>query len=201
MKRILLIRHGQTDWNTEGRWQGHSDVPLNDAGRSQARSLAAHLREHPITAVYSSDLVRAHETAARIAEAHGLTVRDDPRWRELHLGVFQGLTTTEINSKYPEEMQRTRDDYLDYVIPTGESRRAMQARAYAAFREIVEREAGPEVVVVTHGGTIRILLLRLFRENADIVRRSVHNTSISTVETDGETYRLVSMAATPHLID
>jgi broad specificity phosphatase PhoE len=201
MKRILLIRHGQTDWNIEGRWQGHFDVTLNDEGRAQARTLADYLRDHPITAVYSSDLVRAHETAARVAEAHGLSVQDDPRWRELHLGVFQGLTTTEINSKYPEEMRRTREEYLDYVIPTGESRRAMQKRAYAAFREIVEREAGPEIVVVSHGGTIRVLLMRLFRENADILRRSVHNTSISTVETDGEVHRLISIAATPHLMD
>src|SRR6186997_3178407 len=101
MKRILLVRHGQTDWNAAGRWQGHEDIPLNATGLEQARALANHLRARPISAVYSSDLKRAQMTGAAIAEALGLALKTDPRWRELHLGVFQGLTTPEINAKYP----------------------------------------------------------------------------------------------------
>lgn len=198
MKRILLIRHGQTDWNREGRWQGHLDVPLNQDGLEQARRVAEHLRGRPITAIYSSDLVRARTTAEQIAAEYGLTVTTDPRWRELNLGAFQGLTTSEITGKYPDALRQMREDYLDYIIPGGEARRAMQERAYTAYRDIVAREPGPEIVVVSHGGTIRILLMRLFRENDDILRRSVHNTSISTVETDGENNHLISLAETPH---
>ncbi len=199
MKRILLIRHGQTDWNVEGRWQGHIDVPLNEVGLEQAKSLAAYLRGHAITAVYSSDLLRAHKTAEGIAAEFGLTVHDDVRLRELNLGAFQGLTTTEINAKYPTAMQEMRDNYLGYVPPNGEARRAMQDRAYAAYQEIIANEKGPEIAMVSHGGTIRVLMLKLFGDS--ILHQSVHNTSISTIEADGETQRLIEAAVTPHLIE
>jgi broad specificity phosphatase PhoE len=197
MKRILLVRHGQTDWNAAGRWQGHEDIPLNATGLEQARALAEHLRDCPISAVYSSDLKRAQMTAAVIAEAHGLTLKLDPRWRELHLGVFQGLTTNEINAKYPTEARRMREDYMGYVIPTGEARRAMQARAFAAYQQILREEPGDEIVVVSHGGTIRVVLLKLFGD--DVLHRSIHNTSISTIETDGNTAKLIDTGLTPHL--
>jgi len=200
MKRILLIRHGQTDWNLEQRWQGHLDVPLNEAGQAQVRRLADHLRERTITAVYSSDLTRAQMTAAQIAEVHGLTVKPDPRWRELNLGVFQGMTTSEINGKYPDEARQMRQDYLGYVIPTGEPRRAMQERAYAAYRDIIAREPGPEIAVITHGGTIRVLLLNLFDIDDAMRRMSVKNTSITTIEVNGDRARLIEAAATPHLL-
>ncbi len=186
MKRILLIRHGETDWNAEQRWQGHLDVPLNQNGLAQVQALAKHLRGRPIRAVYSSDLSRAQATAAPIAETFGLTVKGDPRWRELNLGIFQGLTTSEISRQYPDEARRMHEDYMDYVMPKGEARRAMQARAYAAFGEIVADEAGPEIVVVSHGGTIRVLLMKLFGSGDEIVHKALYNTSISTVETDSE---------------
>src|SRR3954469_644487 len=97
MKRILLIRHGQTDWNVEGGWQAHLDEPLNATGIKQAQALAEYLRGRAISAIYSSDLLRARVTAEWIAQAIGLPVKEDQRWRELNLGVFQGLTTSEIN--------------------------------------------------------------------------------------------------------
>lgn len=200
MKRILLIRHGQTDWNLEQRWQGHLDVPLNTAGREQVRRLADYLRERSITAVYSSDLARAITTAEPIARSHGLDVKPDPRLRELNLGVFQGLTTSEINSKYPEESRQMSLDYLGYVIPTGEARRAMQERAYAAYLDIVAAETGPEIAVVTHGGTIRVLLLKLFDVDDMMKRISVKNTSVTTIDVDGNGALLVEAAATPHLL-
>ncbi len=199
MKRILLVRHGQTDWNLAGRWQGHIDIPLNTTGLEQARALAEHLHEQPISAVYASDLKRAQETGAVIAEAHGLALKTDARWRELHLGVFQGLTTSEINAKYPAESRRMREDYMGYVIPTGEARRAMQARAFAAYEQLLADEQGDEIVVVSHGGTIRVVLLKLFGD--DVLHRSIQNTSISTIETDGTTARLIDTGLTPHLLD
>ena len=198
MKRILLIRHGQTDWNAEGRWQGQLQVPLNDTGLAQAQLLADFLRDHAITAVYSSDLSRAHTTAACVAGAFQLRVKADVRWRELHLGVLQGLTTSEINTRHAEVMTGMRDDYLDYAIPEGETRRAMQDRAYAAFLEIAASEPGPEIAIVSHGGTIRVVLMKLFGDS--ILQKSVRNTSISIIETDGEQHRLLETAITPHLV-
>lgn len=197
MKRILLIRHGQTDWNVEGRWQGQLQVPLNDTGLQQAQALADHLAGREITAVYSSDLSRAHVTATRVAEAYGLTVKLDERWRELHLGVLQGLLTNEINSQYAEVALGMRENYLDYPIPQGETRRAMQTRAYEAYAEIIANEAGPEIAIVSHGGTIRALLMKLFGDS--VLQKSVRNTSISTIETDGTTHNLLETAVTPHL--
>jgi len=199
MKRILLIRHGQTDWNVEGRWQGHLDQPLNATGMEQARALAEYLRDRPIDAVYSSDLARARVTAEQIAEPHRLAVITDVRWREQDLGVFQGLTTSEISGKYPEEMRQLRENYLDFAPPEAETRRVMQDRAFAAYSEILVHETGSDIAIVSHGGTIRVLLYKFFGE--DILRRSVHNTSISIIETDGKTQRLIETAVTPHLID
>ncbi len=199
MKRILLIRHGQTDWNVEGRWQGHLDPPLNATGIEQAHALAEHLRGRPISAVYSSDLARARMTAGQIAEALGLPVQEDVRWRELNLGVFQGLTTSEINSRYPEEARQLRENYLDFAPPEGETRRAMQDRALAAYEDILAHETGAETAIVSHGGTIRIVLLKFFGD--EILHRAVHNTSISIIETDGKTQKLIEVAVTPHLID
>jgi broad specificity phosphatase PhoE len=197
MKRILLIRHGQTDWNVEGRWQGQLDVPLNETGLEQAQALAEHLKNAEITAVYSSDLSRAHTTAFRIAEAHQLLVKADVRWRELDLGILQGMLTNDINTQHPDVALGMRENYLDYQIPNGETRRAMQARAYEAYLEIIANEAGPEIAVVSHGGTIRILLMKLFGDS--VLQKSVRNTSISMIETDGEAHRLLETAVTPHL--
>ncbi len=201
MKRILLIRHGQTDWNSEGRWQGHIDVPLNGGGLEQAQALALHLKHQPITAIYSSDLLRARQTAAPLAQALGLPVHADARLRELNLGKFQGLTNAEISSQYPQQAVQMREDYLGFPFPGGESRRMMQGRALAAFREIAAREPGPEIVVVTHGGTIRVLLMALFEDRDDIRRFSLYNTSICTIEMEDERFYLTEAAATPHLIE
>ncbi len=201
MKRILLIRHGQTDWNSEGRWQGHIDIPLNASGLEQAQALAAHLKDQPITAIYSSDLLRARQTAATIAEALGLIVHDDARLRELNLGSFQGMTNAEISSQYPEQAVQMREDYLGFPFPKGESRRMMQQRALAAFHEIVAKEPGPEIAIVTHGGTIRVLLMALFEQRDDIRRISLYNTSICTIEMEDERFHLSEAAVTPHLIE
>jgi len=121
------------------------------------------------------------------------------RWREQDLGVFQGLTTSEISGKYPEEMRQLRENYLDFAPPEAETRRVMQDRAFAAYSEILVHETGSDIAIVSHGGTIRVLLYKFFGE--DILRRSVHNTSISIIETDGKTQRLIETAVTPHLID
>lgn len=201
MKRILLIRHGQTDWNSEGRWQGHIDIPLNTSGLEQAQALAAHLKDQPITAIHSSDLLRARQTAAPLAKALGLIVHADARLRELNLGSFQGLTNAEISSQYPQQAAQMREDYLGFPFPEGESRREMQQRALTAFREIAAKEPGPETVIVTHGGTIRVLLMALFAQRDDIRRISLYNTSICTIEMEDERFFLSEAAATPHLIE
>jgi len=200
MKRILLIRHGQTDWNVEGRWQGHLDQPLNATGMEQAQALAEYLRDRPIDAIYSSDLARARVTAEQIAETHGLTVKTDPRWREQDLGVFQGLNDFRDQRQVRgTKCANWRENYLDYAPPEAETRRVMQGAPSRPTVTSSPHESGTDVAVVSHGGTIRVLLYKFFGD--EILRRSVHNTSISIIETDGKTQKLIETAVTPHLID
>ncbi len=199
MLHILLIRHGQTDWNVEGRWQGMIDIPLNDAGREQARQLAQHLQARTVNAIYSSDLQRAAATAQIIAETHALNVTHDERLREMNLGVLQGLTHSEHTIKFPEVVSAMRYDYMDYPIPEGETRRAMQDRAYAALLDIVAQEKAGTVALVTHGGVIRMLLQKLFGETDPLRNRSVFNTSVTEITYDGATWELLDLAAFTHL--
>lgn len=198
MKTIYLIRHAQTAWNADGRWQGSIDIPLDELGRQQARALASHLATRPIGSIYSSDLLRARQTAEPIAAALGLPVQTDPRLREMNLGIFQGLTRSEILQRYPQELRSLSEDYMGFVVPNGESRQMMQDRAHEALTEIARTGIGPQIVVVTHGGTIRTLLLR-HAPAPQIAAVKFHNTSITTLRYDDGQWSLVELASTMHL--
>ena len=143
---ILLARHGETDWNRAGRWQGWADPPLNETGRGQARRLAAQLRETPFDAVYSSDLRRAHETAEILAAPHGVRVVADPGLREIDVGSWSGLTRAEIEQRFP-----------GMARPDGETREQHAARVLGTVERIAREHLGRRVLVVTHGGTLRAL--------------------------------------------
>ena len=106
MTEILLARHGETDWNSGRRVQGHTDIPLNAAGVEQARALAEQLAGEPLTAVFSSDLSRALDTARAVAAVHGLEVTVDPRLREKNFGTWEGLTDVEIAERFPDASAR-----------------------------------------------------------------------------------------------
>jgi broad specificity phosphatase PhoE len=143
---ILLARHGETDWNRDGRFQGHADPPLNRQGREQAQILARRLADVPFDAVYSSDLLRAHETALIVAEPHGVPVVTDPGLREIDVGSWSGLTRAEIEERFPGV------DHHD-----GESREDHLARVLATVERIAAAEAGRRILVVSHGGSLRAL--------------------------------------------
>ncbi|HEU0337127.1 MAG TPA: histidine phosphatase family protein, partial [Gaiellaceae bacterium] len=101
MATVLLARHGETDWNREGRFQGHADPPLNDLGRAQARELADRLAREPLAAVYASPLRRAYETAEIVAATHDLPLRSVAGLREVDVGSWSGLTRSEIEARFP----------------------------------------------------------------------------------------------------
>jgi probable phosphoglycerate mutase len=155
--RLILLRHGQAEWNVEGRYQGQLDSALTAAGRAQAEALATRLARQRAAALYSSDLGRAQETARLIAEASGLPVILESRLRERHLGMFQGLRKSEIREKFPDEYRRFKSD-SDYIVPGGESARQFAARVIDCLEEIASRHGGQEIVVVTHGGPVSSLL-------------------------------------------
>jgi probable phosphoglycerate mutase len=150
---ILLARHGETDWNNERRWQGHADRPLNDVGRKQARELAETLEDRPIDVVYSSDLVRAHETALVVAGRLGLPVEVDPGLREVDVGDWSGRLLTEIEGADPEGFQRWRQGHKAWN--GGESYDEMGERVVGAVLRLAARHPGKTVLIVTHGGSIR----------------------------------------------
>ena len=158
---LYLARHGQTDWNCQGRYQGQIDIPLNDRGREEARSLAEKLQQSRPTAVWASDLSRARETAAIVAAPHNLPVQIHPGLREMHFGSWQGLTWQQIEQSFPEACSMWIVDSLGYNIPGAESVGEMEQRFKQALREICGKYPGGTVFVVTHGGPMSRLLSEL----------------------------------------
>jgi broad specificity phosphatase PhoE len=147
---ILLVRHGETDWNRDRRVQGHSDTPLNETGRAQARALAEELAQTGLDAVYSSDLLRAYETARIVAESKGLDVTAIRELRERHFGTWEGMTDDEIFSRFPEARHGPWGD--------AETKDEMAERVLDGLGRIAALHDGGRVLVVTHGGPVRAAL-------------------------------------------
>jgi probable phosphoglycerate mutase len=198
--RILLVRHGETDWNATGRIQGHSDTPLNAAGYEQARLAAQRLAREPVQALYSSDLARAFQTATIIGQVLGLTVVTSPRWRERRYGAWEGLTSAEIQAHYPEQFAEWRARSTDFAPPQGESRSQLLTRALAELQTIARRHVGKAVVVVTHGGFCYVVINHLFGSvDGDRREFTFDNASIHTLEVTGDRWSVISMNETAHL--
>jgi broad specificity phosphatase PhoE len=153
MTTILLARHGETEWNRIGRYQGWADPPLNDTGRAQARKLAAQLGSTPFDAVYSSDLRRARETAEIVAAPHAMQVIVEPGLREVNVGEWSGLTRAEVEARFPRGER-----------PGGETREEHTARVLEAAERIARAHAGRQILVVSHGGTMRALRMHVSDE-------------------------------------
>ena len=183
MTALILCRHGRTDWNDLGRYQGQTDVPLNDEGCRQARALAELLHTEPIAAVYASDLSRAADTAAAIARLHALPVRRDPRLREIHQGEWEGLTVAEIHLRDRELHARWEAAPLSVTLPGGESIADVRQRALAALGDMVSAHPSELVCVVTHKIVLTILRCELTGEPLEpALRRLPANASFEVVE-------------------
>jgi 2,3-bisphosphoglycerate-dependent phosphoglycerate mutase len=162
--QVIVVRHGETRWNLEGRRQGHLDSPLTARGIAQAESLARRLKSFTFMSLYSSDSGRAYHTAQIISRATDHKIIVDERLREKNLGIFQGLTDEEIRQTHPDTYQLLRTLGPDYVIPGGESTRQQFERNIRCLEQIAGRHLGEAVVVVTHGG----VLSALFRHTLSI---------------------------------
>ena len=155
MARLLLVRHGESTWNAEGRWQGWADPPLSDGGRKQVLAAVAELAASRPEAVICSDLERARETARIVAEALILTVEVDAALRERDVGAWSGLTAAEIEQGWPGALVAWREGRL-VSPPDGEPDTALGARVVDAVQRLAARAEGC-LLVVTHGGVIRVL--------------------------------------------
>ncbi|HWP92397.1 MAG TPA: histidine phosphatase family protein [Thermodesulfobacteriota bacterium] len=157
---LILVRHGETDWNRIGRCQGFSDVELNGNGRKQIEALAKSLRDENIGAIYSSDLKRATDTANAIARYHNLPVRLERGLREMDQGELEGLTFVEIRERYADLMMEWRLNTETVRLPGGESLKEVQERAWRVIEGIANRHSDETVVTVSHNLTIVALLCK-----------------------------------------
>jgi probable phosphoglycerate mutase len=158
---ILLVRHGQSEGNAERRFGGHTATPLSSRGRRQAQATAEALASEPLTAIYSSDLARAMQTAAPLAKLSGLRVEASEALRERSVGVMEGLTFEDAAQKHPEQYAALLRRDFEHVLTGGESYRQLLDRAWQKLDEIIKQHHGGTVVVFSHTGTICILALHL----------------------------------------
>ena len=202
MTKLLLVRHGQSTWNAQGRLQGWADPPLDDTGQEQALKLARRLaaEEKNVSAIYSSPLLRARQTAEAIGLTLGLTVQTDDRLKENDVGRLAGLTGAEIEARFPEWVAARRASVEWAPPPGGEDRDAFVSRAVAVMCDIVAHHPDQTVAIVSHGGTLGVYLAHLLEMP---IHRSLpfqfDNTSLSIVKVSERRVRLFKFNDTSHL--
>jgi len=157
MTELILLRHGETDWNRELRFQGHVDVGLNAVGMEQARRLALRLAGETAHRLYASDLLRAQQTAQPVAQQLGLAMVSEPALREQRFGRVDGMSVDDIKAQHPQAWEGWLRFHEDYCMPEGESTRQFHARVMDAVRRLIAAHASETLVVVTHGGVLDMI--------------------------------------------
>lgn len=197
---IFLVRHGETVWNSLGKFQGQQDSPLTPHGIAQAQAVGRRLKRESIQAVYSSDLGRSASTAAHIVAETGHSVLLDARFRERHYGIFEGLTAEQAQERYPEIRQADRSNNLNYAVPEGESRQTMLDRVWLGLEELASRHLHQTIVVVTHGAVLSGVLRQILGTPFD-GRRSfrLRNGSLHHVIRDELGWLVEMMGESSHL--
>jgi probable phosphoglycerate mutase len=205
MTLITLIRHGETEWNLTGRWQGHADVPLNALGRALAQRLAARLRAEGthFDAIYSSDLLRAWETAEILGTALGILPQPLPALREIDVGAWSGLSRQEVLARDADRMARLESGEDVRRGGTGERWSEVYERVVAVVESLAADYPQGRLVLVTHGGPVRALLLHAARDKHNALPRRMHigNTSISTLSGVPGAWELGAINDMRHLED
>lgn len=164
MTTVILIRHGETDWNLEGRFRGNASVPLNARGLREAELTAHHVAASwRVDAIYSSPIVRALQTAQPLGDLTGMRVEVSPGFTDLHFGVWEGHTASEVALSHPEMLETWMREPASLRIPEGETLAEVEARATHALSGIVLRHRGQTVAVVSHTGVNRLVILKALR--------------------------------------
>lgn len=199
--RIIFIRHGETDWNVTLQYQGQGNVPLNRRGQQQARLTGERLKAYKACALYSSDIVRARNTAEIISPIVGLEPIMMPELREIDVGQWEGLTPEELYRRFPEHMREYDRDPARTVRRGGESYAQLQERALKAMQSMYDAHMGEETVLaVTHGGTIRAILCHVIGLDLNNFGRMwLDNGSLSEIRHGMHGWRLVRLNDTAHL--
>jgi len=200
--RILAIRHGETAWNVDTRIQGHLDIPLNDTGHWQAERLGQSLVAEDITAIYASDLSRAHETALYVSRASGVPVVAELGLRERGFGDFEGRTFAEIEIALPDQSERWRKRDPAFAPSGGESLLQVQERVLATVDRLAKQHPGELIVMVAHGGVMDVLYRAATRLDLQAARTwLLGNTAVNRLLWTPEGLSLVGWSDTQHLAD
>lgn len=202
MTELILIRHGETDWNRDLRFQGQLDVPLNATGLEQARCVAERLAQEPMQGLVSSDLQRALQTAQAVA---GRVPALDPMLvvalREQHFGIAEGLRVPDIKAQFPQAWDQWLRFEADFSFEGGESTRVFHARVLAAVRALAQRHPGQILTVVTHGGVLDMVYRSALGLPLSGPRESeIPNAGINRVRLQGESIQILDWADTRHLL-
>lgn len=180
--RLLLIRHGETEWNRLSRMQGQTDTCLSEAGEMQARALATRLRAEEIDTAYASDLQRAWRTAELATAGRGIAVRRDPVWREMSFGQWEGLTYDQVIQRDADLAERRLRNPAHVAPPEGEHLLDVQRRVLPAVERLRVQHDGQTVLVATHGGTLRVLVCSLLGMDLNLAGRlQMNNCGISSI--------------------
>ena len=197
---LIVIRHGETAWNRARRLQGQLDIPLNVVGRAQAAALAEALAGEPIDAIYSSDLGRAMETAAPLAETLGLPVRPDARLRERCYGDLEGMTYADVAEARPEDFARWQARVPDYAPPEGESLLEFHESAVEAALALARRHPGERIALVAHGGVLDCLYREATGMTLEAPRQhELLNASVNRLRSDSAHLTLLQWGDVSHL--
>jgi probable phosphoglycerate mutase len=200
MTEIILIRHGETEWNLTGRWQGHADSPLSAMGVSQAQALSERMGKEDVEAVYASDLERAQHTARLAGSLANWTFTLMPELRERDLGVLEGLTTDEMLVKQPAVYQSFLHNGPDYQPPGGESFTQFSKRCSAAIEHLASKHPTGKIAVVTHGGVLGAIFRYVLNIPLDAERNFVLlNCSINRIQKTEGGWNLISWGDVAHL--
>lgn len=200
LTRFILVRHGETNWNREGRYQGQIDTPLSAFGLEQGRKVAAALKEVPIDICYASPLSRSYDTASMCAEAHNLSIIKDERLLEINHGEWEGLLAAEVQERYPQLAAQWRQTVVGVQMPGGENMEDVRARSMAAFQEYAAKHEGQTVLVVAHDAVNKAVICDILDIGlSKFWQVKQDNTCINVFEYQDGKWRLVLMNSTTHL--
>jgi len=201
MTELILIRHGETDWNVQGRFQGQIDVPLNALGLRQAARMAERLARERVDVFYCSDLLRTRQTAEPAALRLELAAAPDPGLREQHFGILEGLSFEEVQQRHPHHLAQWLRHDPDYALPEGESVRSFHARVLGAVQALAARHPGQTLAVVTHGGVLDMLFRTVHALPLHGPRDCpIPNAGLNRLRAQGERLEILSWADDAHLV-
>ena len=202
MGKIFIVRHGQTSGNRARKYFGITDIELNEEGIIQAGLISKRLERENICRIYSSNLKRAFKTAEIIAKPHKINVESKKDLMEINFGDWEGLSFQEIQKSYPHEFSKWQNNIMDFTIPHGESVLELKKRVELAFSEILNSAVENNVVIVTHGGPIRVILSKILSPNAletTFWKIKQDNASLNIIENMDNTQIISLVNDTSHL--